>query len=89
MKMLPRYEDVQDFVQPIALPQKDPSAPKICLVLDLDETLVHCTVEDIPHADMKFPVRVIHDDQATISIHIYIYIYIYIDFIRRRMASLF
>jgi len=43
-----------------ALPPLDPhqsSVPPICLVLDLDETLVHCTVEPIPNADMVFPVE--------------------------------
>jgi len=48
--------------QPKALPSRDaaalPSAvPPICLVLDLDETLVHCTVEPVANADMTFPVE--------------------------------
>ena len=29
----------------------------ITLVLDLDETLVHCTVEPVPDPDMVFPVE--------------------------------
>lgn len=32
------------------------SNEKIALVLDLDETLVHCTIEPIPNADFVFPV---------------------------------
>ena len=40
-----------------SLPPRDPSDPTICLVLDLDETLVHCTVEPIRNADMVFPVE--------------------------------
>eukprot|EP00566_Odontella_aurita_P005348 CAMPEP_0113558176 /NCGR_PEP_ID=MMETSP0015_2-20120614/18203_1 /TAXON_ID=2838 /ORGANISM="Odontella" /LENGTH=624 /DNA_ID=CAMNT_0000459687 /DNA_START=450 /DNA_END=2324 /DNA_ORIENTATION=- /assembly_acc=CAM_ASM_000160 len=58
IKSLPAY----DLVVPpyraarICLPPKDPVAPPIALVLDLDETLVHCTVEPIPDADMIFPV---------------------------------
>ncbi|KAL7481558.1 hypothetical protein ACHAW6_007242 [Cyclotella cf. meneghiniana] len=40
-----------------SLPPHDPSDPPICLVLDLDETLVHCTVEPIRNADMVFPVE--------------------------------
>ncbi len=38
-------------------PNADPPVPPICLVLDLDETLVHCTVEPIHNADMVFPVE--------------------------------
>ncbi|ETV93672.1 hypothetical protein H310_12439 [Aphanomyces invadans] len=57
MKTLPRYSDLHDVVRPIALPPKDSTAPKLCLVLDLDETLVHCTIDDIPQADMKFPIE--------------------------------
>ncbi|OQS07884.1 nuclear LIM factor interactor-interacting protein hyphal form [Thraustotheca clavata] len=54
MKMLPKYDDICEFARPIALPKKEPSAPKICLVLDLDETLVHCSVDDIANPDLKF-----------------------------------
>jgi hypothetical protein len=40
-----------------SLPPPSPSDPPICLVLDLDETLVHCTVEPVRDADMVFPVE--------------------------------
>lgn len=57
IKNLPAYDFVvQDPSAKICLPKKDPSDPPITLVLDLDETLVHCTVEPIPNADMVFPV---------------------------------
>jgi len=56
IKCLPPYSTVQSMRPPITLPPKDPSAPKISLVLDLDETLVHCTVEPTDQADLLFPV---------------------------------
>ena len=57
IKYLPPYQAVVPFPhRKICLPPKDPSDPPISLVLDLDETLVHCTVEPIDDADMTFPV---------------------------------
>ncbi|KAF0703781.1 Aste57867_7539 [Aphanomyces stellatus] len=57
MKTLPHYDEVKELARPVALPAKHREAPKICLVLDLDETLVHCTIDDLPQADMKFPIE--------------------------------
>lgn len=57
IKHLPAYHQVvTDPTKKIHLPPKDPSDPPISLVLDLDETLVHCTIEHIPDPDMTFPV---------------------------------
>ena len=56
IKSLPCYEAVQHLRPPIVLPPKDPKSPPITLVLDLDETLVHCTVEPTADADETFPV---------------------------------
>lgn len=57
IKYLPQYHTVvPDPSHKICLPSKDPGDPPISLVLDLDETLVHCTVEPIQDADMTFPV---------------------------------
>lgn len=57
IKCLPAYSNVVPNPRAkICLPPKDPTTPPISLVLDLDETLVHCTVEPIPDADMIFPV---------------------------------
>ena len=57
IKSLPTYHLVVPYPQhKICLPPKDKTDPPIALVLDLDETLVHCTVEPISDADMVFPV---------------------------------
>lgn len=56
IKSLPRYESVRHLRPSIALPPKHPNAPPVTLVLDLDETLVHCTVEACTDADLTFPV---------------------------------
>ena len=57
IKSLPAYDEVKSFCPPERLPAKDEDAPPISLVLDLDETLVHCTVEAVDDADLTFPVE--------------------------------
>jgi len=42
--------------RPSPLPKKHPKAPKISLALDLDETLVHCSVEPLSNAELTFTV---------------------------------
>jgi len=59
IKRLPSYSSVAPPIEQIRvhLPPKDKNDPRQTLVLDLDETLVHCTVEpNTPNVDMVFPV---------------------------------
>jgi TFIIF-interacting CTD phosphatase-like protein len=56
IKTLPRYETVCHLRPPVMLPPKEPNSPPLTLVLDLDETLVHCTVEPTSDSDETFPV---------------------------------
>lgn len=44
-------------IEAIALPPKSLSSPKVTLVLDLDETLVHCGIEPLENADLEFSVE--------------------------------
>ena len=74
IKSLPRYEAVQHLRPPVALPPKDPNAPPITLVLDLDETLVHCTVEPTADADETFPV-VFHGMEYLVHVKLRPYVF--------------
>ncbi len=56
MKLLPSYDGVRKKCDSV-LPAKPKAAPQKSLVLDLDETLVHCSVERVDHADLRFPVQ--------------------------------
>ncbi|KAG5179817.1 HAD-like domain-containing protein [Tribonema minus] len=66
IRQLPPYEDVRTGGPPApvlpALRATRRSAKRATLVLDLDETLVHCTVEPIPNADHVFSVRFNDED---------------------------
>jgi CTD small phosphatase-like protein 2 len=60
IKNLPDYLYVADLCPPPALPPKKADAPEYTLVLDMDETLLHCDV-DITNLDQlpdhTFPVK--------------------------------
>jgi len=52
---LPDASDICNFPS-LCVPSKNASDPEITLVLDLDETLVHCSTEPCHDADLIFPV---------------------------------
>jgi CTD small phosphatase-like protein 2 len=57
IKQLPPYHSVTDPSK-VCLPPKCPTlTTKKTLVLDLDETLVHCSIDRVPNPDHVFPVQ--------------------------------
>lgn len=66
MKSLPAHEQVrvnhssqrrQQQQQQLLLPPKGPNSKKVTLVLDLDETLVHCGFQADPGADIQLQIE--------------------------------
>ncbi|XVF43715.1 hypothetical protein PTKIN_Ptkin02bG0063100 [Pterospermum kingtungense] len=57
MKNLPELSSVVPTFRPMLLPKQTRSCPSTTLVLDLDETLVHSTLEPCDDADFTFPVN--------------------------------
>lgn len=57
IKNLPDLSTVVPTFRPMLLPKQTRSCPPTTLVLDLDETLVHSTLEPCDDADFTFPVN--------------------------------
>ncbi|KAK3143174.1 hypothetical protein QOZ80_4BG0359480 [Eleusine coracana subsp. coracana] len=57
IKDLPDLSMVVPKFRPVLLPKQTRSCPRTTLVLDLDETLVHSTLEHCGDADFTFPVN--------------------------------
>ncbi|KAL2611210.1 hypothetical protein R1flu_022902 [Riccia fluitans] len=57
IKRLPSLSEVVSPCRPLLLPRQTRRSPPITLVLDLDETLVHSTLEHCDDADFSFPVH--------------------------------
>lgn len=78
IKHLPPYSMVKSMRPNITLPPKARGAPRISLVLDLDETLVHCTVEPTADADLQFPV-VFHGVTYQVNVRLRPYLFEFLD----------
>ncbi|XVE74781.1 hypothetical protein DITRI_Ditri12bG0045600 [Diplodiscus trichospermus] len=57
IKNLPELSSVVPTFRPLLLPKQTRSCPPTTLVLDLDETLVHSSLEPCDDADFTFPVN--------------------------------
>ncbi|XP_050206585.1 uncharacterized protein LOC126656142 [Mercurialis annua] len=57
IKSLPDLSSVVPTFRPLLLPRKTRSCPPTTLVLDLDETLVHSSLEPCDDSDFTFPVN--------------------------------
>ncbi|KAL6193105.1 hypothetical protein ACLB2K_034189 [Fragaria x ananassa] len=57
IKNLPDLSSVVPTFRPLLLPKQTRSCPPTSLVLDLDETLVHSTLEPCDDADFTFPIN--------------------------------
>jgi TFIIF-interacting CTD phosphatase-like protein len=56
IQSLPPYSHVSHLVPACTIPPKRPDDTRLTLVLDLDETLVHCTTESVQDCDFTFAV---------------------------------
>jgi NLI interacting factor-like phosphatase len=81
IKSLPEYRFVQHLCPPVTLPPKNAAGPTKTLVLDLDETLVHCTVESVENADLTFPVH-FHGMTYTVHVRLRPHLYTFLEKIR-------
>lgn len=78
IKSLPRYDLVKGEPRTCLAPKQTQHDDKITLVLDLDETLVHCTVDPIADADLVFPVF-FHGMEYQVHVRLRPYLYEFLE----------
>jgi len=83
MSSLPSYASVRIHGK-LCLPRKNPTASQLTLALDLDETLVHCTVDPIDKPDLVFPVTF-----NSVLYQVYVRKRPYLDYFLQTVSKLF
>ncbi|KAI3696443.1 hypothetical protein L1987_79458 [Smallanthus sonchifolius] len=84
IKNLPELASVVPSFRPVLLPKQTRSCPSTTLVLDLDETLVHSTLEPCEDADFTFSVNFNLEDHT-----VYVRCRPYLKEFMERVAGLF
>ncbi|KAI7754003.1 hypothetical protein M8C21_026265 [Ambrosia artemisiifolia] len=84
IKNLPELASVVPSFRPVLLPKQTRSCPSTTLVLDLDETLVHSTLEPCEDADFTFSVNFNLEDHK-----VYVRCRPYLKEFMERVAGLF
>ncbi|XP_071714471.1 uncharacterized protein [Rutidosis leptorrhynchoides] len=84
IKNLPELTSVVPTFRPVLLPKRTRSCPQTTLVLDLDETLVHSTLEPCVDADFTFAVNFNLEDHK-----VYVRCRPYLKEFMERVAGLF
>ncbi|CAI9768768.1 unnamed protein product [Fraxinus pennsylvanica] len=82
IKNLPELSSVVPIYRPVLLPKQTRSCPSTTLVLDLDETLVHSTLQPCDDADFMFSVNFNSKDH-TIYVRLRPYLRYFMDKVSR------
>ena len=74
MKSVPPYESIPKYcLHHNLLPPKQANLPSHTLVLDLDETLVHCYLDEPDDYDISFPINDGEEYRVYLSFRPYVF----------------